>query len=182
MKTILILNGHDRYERAQGHLNEALLRETQTMLKGSYQTIQTNIVEGYSVEEEIEKCKVADVMVVQAPVYWFSVPGIVKKYMDDVFVPGIFFTKSSKFGRGGLMTDKNYMLSLTWGAREAEFNATSGDFLEGLSEDQVLFSVHKTFAYCGMTALPTFSVYGAMKLDSFDRPIKALQAHIRKFF
>ncbi|WP_082394048.1 NAD(P)H-dependent oxidoreductase [Bacillus sp. JCM 19034] len=118
---------------------------------------------------------------IQTPIYWFSVPGILKKYIDDVFIPDVFFGKAKEFGRGGKWCDKKYMLSVTWGASESAFNGTKSDFLEGLSEDQVLFPIHKTFEYCGFHRIPTFSVYSSMKLQVLEPYTTKIKDHLQTY-
>ncbi|MDV2884630.1 NAD(P)H-dependent oxidoreductase [Alkalihalophilus pseudofirmus] len=180
MRNLLIINGHDYYERAQGQLNNTMVKHITELTPKEYEVIHTDIIKGYHVNEEIQKFKWADVVIIQAPIYWFSLPGILKKYIDDVFVPGVFFGKAKKFGTGGKFNEKEYMLSVTWGARESAFNGMKDDFLEGLSEDQVLLSIHKTFEYCGFNKLPTFSIYSSMNLAELDSYITKLKHHLQE--
>ncbi|MCM3762117.1 NAD(P)H-dependent oxidoreductase [Alkalihalobacillus oceani] len=178
MKHLLLISGHDRFARATGTLNRSLVTSIMEICQQQFEIKLTEVVDGYNQHEEVEKFKWADVVIIQAPIYWFSFPGILKKYIDDVFIPELFFGKAEQFGRGGKMTDKKYMLSLTWGAGRSAFQGKETDFLEGLTEDQVLFSVHKAFEYCGFTMLPTFSVHSAMQLQSLEQPIKRLHEHL----
>ncbi|UOE92685.1 NAD(P)H-dependent oxidoreductase [Alkalihalobacillus sp. LMS39] len=180
MKKLLIITGQDYYERAKGQLNEAMSRYIEECTKNEFEIVRTNIVKGYQVGEEIEKFKWADVIIIQTPIYWFSLPGILKKYIDDVFTPDVFFGKSKGFGQGGKFTKKKYMLSVTWGASESEFNNTEGGFLEGVSEETVLFPVHKTFEYCGFNKLPTFSIYSSMKLQELEPYMIKMQRHLQQ--
>ncbi|WP_053070292.1 NAD(P)H-dependent oxidoreductase [Alkalihalobacillus pseudalcaliphilus] len=78
--------------------------------------METNVLKGYHISEEIEKFKKADFIIIQTPIYWFSLPGVLKKYIDAVFVPDIFFTNSNEFGRGGQFDGKKYMLSVLGGS------------------------------------------------------------------
>ncbi len=176
-----MINGYDHFERAQGKLNQYMVNLIQGICEDDFDIKTTNVFTGYKVDEELEKFKWADIVIIQTPIYWFSVPGILKKYMDDVFAPGVFFGKSSEFGRGGKLTAKKYMLSVTWGAKESVFNGKRDDFLEGLSEEQVLFPVHKTFEYCGLIMLPTFSIYSAMKLHSVESYKEKIQRHLNQY-
>lgn len=181
MKNLLLINGEDYYERAQGQLNQTMSDYIKECTNGQFEIAQTTISKGYQVSEEIEKFQWADMVIIQTPIYWLSVPGIFKKYIDDVFIPDVFFGKAKEFGRGGKFNNKKYMLSVTWGASESAFNGTKNDFLEGLSEDQVLFPVHKTFEYCGFQRMPTFSVYSSMKLQVLEPYINRLKDHLHKY-
>ncbi|MCS5881735.1 NAD(P)H-dependent oxidoreductase [Klebsiella variicola subsp. variicola] len=64
----------------------------------------------------------ADVVIWQMPGWWMGAPWTVKKYMDDVFTeeatarctPATVVTRSDaskKYGSGGLVQGKKYMLS-----------------------------------------------------------------------
>ncbi|MBK3497425.1 NAD(P)H-dependent oxidoreductase [Viridibacillus sp. YIM B01967] len=183
MDKILLVDGHDQYERAQGTLTQSLAKVIQSDLSTEYE-IQTTIVkEGYEVDKEIEKFLWADCIVIQTPIYWFSIPGLLKKYFDDIFLPKVFFAKGPELGRGGLLKEKKYMFSVTWGVKKTSFASTEPTaFLEGKTEDEVLFPVHKTFEYCGMQQLPTFSLYGAMKERVIEEDLNQIQAHLKKIF
>ncbi|WP_368505189.1 NAD(P)H-dependent oxidoreductase [Alkalihalophilus sp. As8PL] len=180
MRKLLIIKGQDYFERAQGELNNTMSKYIGEFTTNEFEVVLTDIAKGYRVPEEIVKFKCADVIIIQTPIYWFSLPGILKKYIDDVFIPGIFFGKSKRFGQGGKFNKKKYMLSVSWGARESEFKGTKDDFLEGLSEEQVLFPIHKTFEYCGFNKLPTFSIYSSMNLQELDPYITKFQRHLQE--
>src|SRR6476620_93872 len=135
MKNLFIINGYDSFDRAKGGLNRSIADEWARLGKYHFQVEQTTVVEGYDIEVEIAAFKRADFIIIQTPIYWFSLPGVLKKYIDDVFVPGVFFEKTNQFGRGGLLKEKCYMLSVTWGAKQTVFNAEPNQFLQGLSED-----------------------------------------------
>ncbi|RCK09676.1 hypothetical protein DT075_38245 [Bacillus licheniformis] len=65
----------------------------------------------------------------QTPVYWFSVPALFKKYIDEIYEYGLFYQGSEDYGRGGLFTDKKYMFSTTWNAPKDVFSK-AGTFFE----------------------------------------------------
>lgn len=184
MKNVLLIDGHDYYERAKGNLTKEMCSSIYHILKGKYEIKTTVVYDGYDVPNEIEKFKWADVIIIQTPIYWFNLPGMLKKYIDDVFEPNIFFTKSEseKFGRGGLFTNKYYMLSLSWGASEKEFSKDHLNFLEGKNEDEVLFSVHKTMEYCGLKPLKTFSLYKAMRDPNLEKRLADVEKHLKDIF
>lgn len=181
MTNILIVNGHDYYDRAQGKLTQTLIAAAVSQLSEQHAVQTTTVAEGYEVEQEIQKFQWADVIIFQTPIFWFSITGLLKKYIDDIYLPNIFFGKAVEFGRGGLLTDKKYMLSLTWGASAAAFSVPAG-FLEGKSEDEVLFSVHKTQEYCGLKQLPTFSLYSSMREPDVGDGLAKLKDHLKKTF
>jgi NADPH dehydrogenase (quinone) len=50
---------------------------------------ETFVERGYVPEEEVKKHAVADLVILQTPVNWFSAPWIYKKYVDEVFNVGL---------------------------------------------------------------------------------------------
>ncbi|WP_249292032.1 NAD(P)H-dependent oxidoreductase [Metabacillus flavus] len=45
---------------------------------------------GYDPEEEIYKWQRADAVIFQTPIYWFSIPGLFKHSIDQVYMDNIF--------------------------------------------------------------------------------------------
>ncbi|MBN3315182.1 NQO1 dehydrogenase, partial [Atractosteus spatula] len=81
--------------------------------------------------EEHRKVKAADLIIFQCtscvsvcsqfPMYWFSVPAILKGWIDRVLTQGFAFTLQSIYSNG-VFKDKKAMLSLTTGASGAMFS------------------------------------------------------------
>ncbi len=77
----------------------------------------------YDVKAEVQNFLWADVVIWQMPGWWMGAPWTVKKYIDDVFTEGhgtLYASDgrtrkdpSKKYGSGGLVQGKKYMLSLT---------------------------------------------------------------------
>lgn len=113
MKNILIINGHQQYGSSSGKLNQTLM-DSMVRLLEEKNTIQTTIIQnGYSIEAEQQKFLWADIIIYQTPIYWFSVPGLFKTYMDEVYAYGLFFKGADQYGSGGLLIGKKYMFSTT---------------------------------------------------------------------
>lgn len=182
MKNILIINGHQRYEGiAEGGLtNEYIQAANEFCEKNGFEIKSSHPDKGYDLKEELEKWAWADFILLQYPVYWMGLPWITKKYMDEVASGGVnsvTYTNdgrsredlSKKYGSGGLMIDKKYMLSLTYNCPTSEFDNKDG-FFEGLSVDEANYSVHKIFQFCGAKKTTTYSVHdifkGDLKLES----------------
>lgn len=155
---ILIINGHKFYPYSKGLLNDFLFNLIRNYYINSHNIKTTVIENGYEVKEEIEKYKWSDVIFFQSPINWYSIPYSFKNYIDSVYQAGEFYTKSEKYGRGGKLINKKYMLSLTSAANENEYISTDG-FFNMRSIDDIFINFHKTHEYCGMTKLKTFIVY-----------------------
>jgi len=177
MNKVLIINGHQRYEGiAEGKLTQTFIDSASNFFDSNdFEVKHTHIDNGYDVNEEVEKFAWADYIFFQYPVYWMSVPWITKKYLDEIFSAGggkVTYVNdgrsredaSKTYGSGGLMTDKKYMLSLTYNCPTSEFDNKDG-FFEGLSLDQANFAVHKIFQFCGAKKLDTYSIHDIFKGD-----------------
>ncbi|MCP4672372.1 MAG: NAD(P)H-dependent oxidoreductase [Desulfobacula sp.] len=194
MMNVLLINGHQRWEGfAEGKLNQTIIDETQKQLMNAGYEVKTTIIEsGYEIVEELDKYKWADAVFVQTPVYWMSVPYLFKKYMDEVFTSGIGEVLctddgrtrsdlSKKYGSGGLMNKKKYMLSTTWNAPLESFEDPA-QFFEGKGVDGVFMWLHKAFQFFSMEPLPTFSCHDVLKDADVEGDLKRLKAHITKSF
>lgn len=101
---------------------------------------------------EIEKVAWCDLMILQFPLYWFSVPAILKGWIDRVFVPGFAFGSGKWYERGGLV-GKRAMLAISMAAYE-EMMAPDG--LNGFLEVNLWPLQNGVLAFCGFDVLPPF--------------------------
>ena len=174
MKKILILNGHQYYDVvAKGELTQHYIDTANDFfLKNGFEVKHTHIEKGYDVEEECQKFEWADYVLFQYPVYWMGVPWITKKYFDETFTQGRHYTsdgrsrsdESKTYGTGGLLKGKKYMLSVTYNCPTSEFGNKDG-FFDGLTLDEAHVATHKTFQFCGLEPLKTYSVHDIFKGD-----------------
>ncbi len=191
---VLLINGHQRYKGfAEGRLNQTIIEATQKQLISAGHETKTTIVEnGYDVPEELAKYSWADAVFVQTPVYWMSVPYLFKKYIDEVYTAGIGEVLcaddgrtrsdlSKKYGSGGLMSGKKYMISTTWNA-PLEALEDADQFFEGKGVDGAFMWLHKTYQFFGMKPLPTFSCHDVLKNADVEGDLDRLQKHLTGAF
>jgi modulator of drug activity B len=154
--------------------------------------VQTTVVEaGYDPKEEVEKHVWADVVFVQTPVYWMSVPWIGKKYIDEVFTTGLGVLAtddgrtrsdpSKKYGSGGLMHGKKYMISTTWNA-PLEAKEDPAQFFEGKGADGVFMWLHKAYQFIGMEPLESFACHDVLKSPDVENDLKRFREHLKNSF
>lgn len=191
MKNVLILNGHQYYDVvAKGELTQNIIAKADAFLtQNGFEVKHTHIENGYMIDEEIEKLLWADYVIFQYPVYWMGVPWIAKKYFDEVLTQGKHYSSdgrsredaSKTYGSGGLLKGK-YMLSLTYNCPTSEFGNPEG-FFDGLSLDEANIAAHKTFQFCGLTPMETFSIHDIFKGDmSLVNELKKLEDVLSKNF
>ena len=177
---IFVINGHKYYWYATGKLNCTLFREIVDTLMPHHEVKSTIVELGYCVEEEIEKYRWADIIIYQTPINWFSVPWLLKKYFDEVFLSKIFFDESVRYGEGGLFFDKKYMFSLTCAAKESDFNNTDG-FFDVRGIDELFLPLHKMHQFCSMRKIETFCAYDVIKNPQIERLKDRLRYHLNKY-
>lgn len=101
---------------------------------------------------EIEKVQWCDLFITQFPLYWFSMPAIMKGWFDRVFVNSLIYGAGKRYETGGLKGRKA-MVTVTAGAYESMFqpNGLLGDL------EVALWHIHNgTFHYTGFEVLPPF--------------------------
>lgn len=107
------------------------------------------------IQIEIEKVQKADLVIFSFPMYWTSVPAILKGWIDRVFVSGIFYGGKRFYNHGGML-GKKAMLSFTLGGRDHMFGQ---DAIHGSIENLLLPIQRGTLAYVGFEVLPPFMAY-----------------------
>jgi len=192
MKHVLIINAHQFYQGiSTGKLNKTMagiIREE--MEQRGYEVRQTGIEEGYDIDAEVQKHVWADIIILQSPVYWFGMPWIYKKYIDEVFTTGLIQQsllvddgrtredQSKQYGTGGKMQGKKYMLSLTWNAPKEAFSDEQQVLFQGKSVDDLFVANTANYKFCGAEILPSFSSHNVMKQADIDGDIARLRAHL----
>jgi NADPH dehydrogenase (quinone) len=194
VKNVLLINAHKRYEGfSSGALNQAFVDTAQAKLnEHGYNTKTTIINDGWDVAAELTRFAWADAIIVQTPVNWMSVPYLFKQYIDEVISAGqggVIWKNdgrtrsdpSKKYGSGGLMGGKSYMISTTWNAPQESLEDPD-QFFEGKGVDGVFFWLHKMFQFCDMKPLPTFSCFDVFKNPDIESDLERFKDHLETAF
>jgi len=104
------------------------------------------------INAEIEKVVWADLVIFNFPIYWFSMPAIMKGWVDRVFVSGRFYGGMRFYDRGGLR-GKKALVSVTLGGQPHMFNA---DGVHGPLQEMLRHLLRGTLGYLGFEVLPPF--------------------------
>lgn len=105
------------------------------------------------IQSEVEKVLGADLLVFTFPVYWFSVPAILKGWIERVFLSGSFYGGKRIYGKGGLQ-GKRAFVATCLGGRAHMFgpHAIHGELTTGMMRHffqgclgYVGLSVHEPF-------------------------------------
>lgn len=120
----------------------------------------------FSVEilAEQEKVDWCEVMIWQFPLYWFSVPAILKGWTDKVFSMGKFYDNGKIFN-AGYAVGKKAMLSITTGGPEKNYvHEKYGDI------HSILFPITRgIFEFLGFSVLKSEVIYSVERLSEEQR-------------
>ena len=192
MSHILIINGAKAFAHSNGQLNDTLTDLAQRhLIQLGHEVKVTRTDSDYDIQAEIDKYVWADVVIYQMPGWWMGAPWTMKKYIDEVFTigHGVLYASdgrsrsdaAKKYGSGGLIQGKKYMLSLTWNAPMQAFTDPE-QFFEGVGVDGVYLPFHKANQFLGMQPLPTFIVNDVIKMPDVPSYIEAYKIHLDQLF
>lgn len=114
---------------------------------------------------EIAKVQWCDLLIFNFPLYWFSMPAILKGWIDRVMISGVFYGGRRIYDRGG-MCGKRALVTLTLGGREHMFGAGA---IHGEIETLLRPLLQGSLAYCGFAVLPPFIGYHVPYVDDAAR-------------
>lgn len=192
MSNILIINAKKQFGHSNGQLNQTLSDIAESYLRDARHQVQVTVVDdGYDIDTEVAKFLWADTVIYQMPGWWMGEQWILKKYIDEVFTAGhgtLYASDgrtrsddSKKYGSGGLVQGKKYMLSLTWNAPLEAFTDPD-QFFHGVGVDGVYLHFHKANQFLGMEALPTFICNNVIKQPDVASDIARWRAHLGEVF
>lgn len=132
------------------------------------------------IAREQEKLLWADAVILQFPLWWYSLPAILKGWVERVYAYGFAYGVGehsdrhwgNRFGEGTL-AGKRAMLIVTAGGWESHYGPRG---VNGPMDD-LLFPIHHGILYYpGFDVLPPFVVYRTGKIDEtgFSRTCDAL--------
>ena len=112
MPKVLIVSGHTDLKN-NSFANKIILgRLAEIMPEAEYVYLDSEYPDWkFDVEREQERLRNADVIVMQFPFFWYGVPSLMHKWMEEVFVHG--FSHGSK---GKALAGKKLLVSFTSGA------------------------------------------------------------------
>jgi NAD(P)H dehydrogenase (quinone) len=131
------------------------------------------------IQAEIAKVMAADLLVFTFPVFWFSVPAILKGWIDRVFVSGPFYGGRRIYGAGGL-AGKRALAAFSLGGREHMFGP--GSIHGELETGMLRHFLQGTLGYVGLEVLEPYVAYHAPYLDAAGRQglLDGLAGHVAR--
>lgn len=111
---------------------------------------------------EIEKLKRAEHIIFQFPLWWFSVPAILKGWFDRVLVKGFAYDVEQTFANG-LLAGKTASFIITTQSPEAAYQL---DGIHATTIESFLLPVQHTLRFVGIKPGNAFVIYGAYDLSN----------------
>lgn len=178
VKKVLIINGFgktayqgekeramlEEYGACNGRLTETLVEAGHDYLGQFFDVTLTDVAqENLDIAHEQRLFFEADYIIWHLPVYWYNVPAATKYYLDLLLEMTQFLRSDRKdppplpYGKAGLLQGR-YLFVYTFAAEESVFE--EGNFLAGLTADDLFLGTHKTMEFIGLSALPSYAIYG----------------------
>ena len=121
---------------------------------------------GADIRAEQDKLLWADTVLLFFPLWWFSMPAILKGWVDRVFTCGFAYgaggTAIPRYGAGRL-AGRRAMLVVTIGGKQPSYSDRG---INGPVEDLLFPIQHGILYYPGMDVLPPFLAHGTIKVDA----------------
>jgi len=188
VRNVFVINGGAPHAFAGGELN-AMLSEVAcaaiTQAGATYEV--TRAFEPFDPEVEVQRFLRADLIVYQMPAWWMGTPWPMKRYMDEVFTAGYGRLyahdgrtpddPAGRYGSGGLLTGRRYLISATWNAPESAFSDPAGLF-EGRGIEALYFPFHKANQMLGLTPFPTFVFADVIKDPKVARDVRRYRSYL----
>lgn len=120
---------------------------------------------------EIQKIKAADVLLFVTPLWWSSVPAILKGWFDRVLAMGVAWD-TGKFYEKGLLRGKQAMMIISAGHPSAYYSFYGKH--KGTVQQALHTINHDTLAFCGLDVHEPFVALNVLGMDDTTRA-KVLQ-------
>lgn len=145
MKNILVVSGHTDLNNSVANKN--ILNRLKEIIPNIEYDILSDLYPNYVIDiaKEQEKLLNADIIILQYPVFWYSMPSLLERWMEEVFQHGF-----SHGSTGDKLKNKKIIVSLTTGAPKETYNNIN-DFLN---------PIKATCKLCQMEYVGSIVTYG----------------------
>ena len=150
-------DAEDFLERKDRHV---LVRQIEERYSSNLGTLATDIL--------VEQRKVLEcqLMIFQFPLWWFSMPAILKGWVDRVLSMGFAYDQDGRWYDHGGLKGRRAMLCLTTGDPETCFTERG---IHG-SMESILWPIQRTtLSHCGFEVLPPFVAFAVARASEEER-------------
>lgn len=143
MKNILIVSGHTNLEN-DSVANKTIIEELAKKLPEAEIDYLDQLYPDFKINVEVEQEKLikSDIIVLQFPIFWYTMPSLMSKWMEDTFQHGF-----SHGSTGDKLKGKKLIASFTTGAPAELYHK---DAPMGHEIEEYLPAIQSTCGLCGM--------------------------------
>lgn len=176
-KKILAVNVHPNLDgnHSTGDISPSFANKI--IMEALHEHVNThNLIERYpdqkfDLEYERELLSGYDTILLIGPIYWYSLPSIAKKWLDEVFIYGWAYGT-----KGNALKGKEIQLVLTSGSTIEEYSKQN----IGNTLDELFSHYQRSFEYCKMKCLD-IKFIGGINSESKSKAPESLKDNIRDF-
>jgi NAD(P)H dehydrogenase (quinone) len=130
------------------------------------------------IAREVEYVLAADLLLLVFPVFWFSMPAILKGWIDRVFLSGLFYGGRRFYGRGPMIGRRAGIVA-SMGARAHMFGARA---IHGEIEPMFRHLIRGTLGYVGYDVLEPFWAFHVPYVSDEERrsDLDRLRRHLAR--
>lgn len=122
------------------------------------------------VEKEQKLLEAHDQIILEFPLYWYSYPPLLKKWLDDVFTYGWAYGSTGNKLRG-----KKIGAAISCGDKKTSFSPTGS---VSFTVDEIIAPLKASIKHVGATALPYFALFGASFQASDEEIAQSAKAYV----
>tara|TARA_B100002003_G_scaffold33689_1_gene28864 strand:- start:15687 stop:16631 length:945 start_codon:yes stop_codon:yes gene_type:complete len=149
---VVVISGHPDLEKSNA--NKLILEQLEERLERVDIRRLDQLYPDYRIDIEQEQAALldAEVIVLQFPFYWYSVPGLMKVWIDEVLAYNFAYGS-----RGDKLKGKNFVISTTVGGSEEAYDPLG---FNHFTIEQLVRPLQQTAYLTGMTYLPPVYTHG----------------------
>ena len=157
MKKVLIISGHPDLAN-DSFANKIIMEDLAKLLPDAILDDLGALYPDYQIDVAAEQKKLvaADIIVLQFPIFWYSCPALLAKWLEDVFVRGF-----SHGSTGKALAHKKLVLSFTTGAPESAYG-------EAFPAEMMTGRFSQTAGLTGMVYEGAVATYAVSYADRTD--------------
>ncbi len=167
--------GHDRADFPELDPAEPLHLPIESMRASVTRAFSKDVI------EEQDKVLWADALILAFPLWWFSVPAILKGWIDRVWTAGVGYQTGGERYGAGRMAGKRAMIMVMVGGGKSYFSARG---VNGPMEDLLFPINHGMLYYPGFDVLPPFVAHWTDRFDEerFKTAAEEVRERMRTLF
>ena len=160
---IIVISGHPDLNSSS--VNREMLTQLQNHDITIHKLSENNANYIFYVNKEQSMLMEYDRIVLMFPLYWYSAPALLKKWIDDVFLPGFAYARN-----GNKLKGKEMLIVASIGGPHEVYRAGG---LQNYTIDELFRPFEQTANYVQAIYLPPVAIYDALFLTTEEIEEKA---------